>query len=645
MTKKNAMRTNQLLKKSLLLLSAIIVLASCESLFHDKGEDKFEVSVSDVQGVPGSKIAYSTPDNAIDLKFTPTSGSMKSSQHITGDNGIWIGETEVVFSLWKEVRDWAVNNGYNMREGIAGNGSGATSEHPVTTVSWRDAVVWCNAFTEYYNAHNGDKPDYSFVYTYNGEPVMDSDLSNTNLDNVSDDMGATGFRLPTNDEWYAAASYENTPEDYASGATANYENEGANFAVAWYRKNSDSKTHPPRGKLANLLGLYDMSGNVRELVYDKLAKYEGKYNDRGGAWNSNANKIIISEGAPIEDHSNSYAVGFRLARTLGDDTHEDIGSNTGDPITEYDNSLIIAFSTTSSYVIVSPNTGDVVVKVQPDVIAINQLALGYNSQKAIVTSKEPGGSAIKAIFTCDRETGNNLFQVTSEQDWDVMFVDGSPTDPQIVFSAQNARLLSDDNIHKINEDGTGYMRLSSPDEAVDCLGISCYIFAAYDPVWSPDAAKIAFDIHLREVGELHPHNSICIMDADGNNKQVLYDNPVEEQHYSDLCFTQDGQFIVFLEGQANETQAKVLHISSKTVVDITNYLLVEGLHPTDIWTSPKEDKIIFNKYEPGGGDLYRIDYTVNGDQFQINGNYEMLSSNAEHNEYFGAPDWQLWDRN
>lgn len=314
-----------------------------------------------------------------------------------------------------------------------------------------------------------------------------------------------------------------------------------------------------------------------------------------------------------------------------------------DPIVNPDNSLIIAEASTSTYVVVSPATGAVRSTVQPNVISINQLALGYNSQKAIVTSKEPGGSAIKVIYTCDRETGSNLFQVTSEQDWDVMFVDAAQTVPQIVFSAQNVSQLSDDNIHRINEDGTGYMRLSTPDEVVDCNGIACKIWAAYDPAWSPNASKIAFDLHLREIVELHPHNSICIMDAFGTNKQVLYDANVEENHYSDICFTQDGQFILFLEGQANQTKVKVIHINSKNVVDITNHFLVEGLHPTDIWTSPNENKIIFNKYEPGGGDLYVIDFIVNGDQLQINGSYRMLAAYQDHQLHFGAPDWQLWD--
>lgn len=314
-----------------------------------------------------------------------------------------------------------------------------------------------------------------------------------------------------------------------------------------------------------------------------------------------------------------------------------------EPIITPDNSLIIAEATSSTYVIVSPTRGNIRSSVQPAVIFINHLALGYMSQKAIIISKEPGGSAIKSIFTCDRETGDNLFQVTSEQDWDVMFVDIAQTGPQIVFSAQNAQLLSDDNIHRINEDGSGYSRLSSPNEIVECNGILCKIWSAYDPVWSPNGSKIAFDLHLREVDQLHPHNSICIMNADGTSKEVLYDHPVEEKQYSDICFTQDGQFLLFQEGLANETLVKALHINTKTVIDITNHFLVDGLHPTDIWTSPNENKIIFNKYEPGGGDLYVIDFTIDGDQFEINGNYRILSAYDVHNSHFGVPDWQLWD--
>lgn len=307
-----------------------------------------------------------------------------------------------------------------------------------------------------------------------------------------------------------------------------------------------------------------------------------------------------------------------------------------------DDSLIIAMSVTGTYVIVSPITGEKETEVVTNINALSALSLGYQSQKAILVGKEPAGSGTNIIYTCDRANGANMFEVTKKEDWDVLFVDVAQTGPQIVFGAQNMNQLSDDNIHKINENGSGYQRLSSPNEIVDCFGISCKIWSAYDPAWSPNGSKIAFDIHLREVAEQHPHNSICIMNADGSNKQVLFDETVEETHYHDICFTQDGQFIVFLQGQANTTKAKVLNISNLSIVDITNDLTIEGKAPTDLWTSPIGNQIIFNKYEPGSGDMYIIDFMIENDIFSIDGSSRMLSE-ATKGPGFGAPDWQLWN--
>ncbi|MBI9104990.1 MAG: SUMF1/EgtB/PvdO family nonheme iron enzyme [Spirochaetales bacterium] len=64
-----------------------------------------------------------------------------------------MGKYEVTFDAWERVKTWAeVNSYYTINStGVMGNGSGGndTSNEPVTTITWRDAIVWCNAASEY----------------------------------------------------------------------------------------------------------------------------------------------------------------------------------------------------------------------------------------------------------------------------------------------------------------------------------------------------------------------------------------------------------------------------------------------------------------------------------------------------------------
>ena len=67
----------------------------------------------------------------------------------------YIGAYEVTYELWYTVRCWGQSNGYSFaglgREGNDGtDGADPTSDQrePVTMVSWRDAAVWCNAYSE-----------------------------------------------------------------------------------------------------------------------------------------------------------------------------------------------------------------------------------------------------------------------------------------------------------------------------------------------------------------------------------------------------------------------------------------------------------------------------------------------------------------
>jgi formylglycine-generating enzyme required for sulfatase activity len=241
-----------------------------------------------------------------------------------------IADTEVTWLLWTTVRNWAIANGYAFQNtGMKGNdgAENKSDRHPVTTINWRDCIVWCNAATEWCNANAGTSLDC--VYR-DGASAVIRDSRDTNAavcDAVVVQTGALGFRLPTVAEAELASRWRNdatnsvpgysapwfTQGDSASGADADYTNLDVCLAVAWFDLNGNSSTRPVALLEPNDLMLYDMSGNVFEWCFDPGSGTTRQ--SRGGSWAYNSGYLpqgFFWEGEPTVCQID---LGFRLVRT------------------------------------------------------------------------------------------------------------------------------------------------------------------------------------------------------------------------------------------------------------------------------------------------------------------------------------------
>ncbi|MBP5697634.1 MAG: SUMF1/EgtB/PvdO family nonheme iron enzyme [Treponema sp.] len=234
------------------------------------------------QKVSVSYDAFSSCDSLDDESKALVKKLSASTKMIFVEGGILNGNTIRSFEIGK----YLVTQ--ELYESVIGNNP---SYHkgkflPVETVSWFDAIEFCNVLSK----KDGLMPYYT----------------GTKGTSIECDFSANGYRLPTNDEWEFAARGGNKSKGYKYSGSDNIDE------VAWYSKTSGKETHEVGMKKPNELGIYDMSGNVCEWVWDKPDSPYTRFR-YGGCYNYDAGDCEVGACKTRGADYRGGILGFRLA--------------------------------------------------------------------------------------------------------------------------------------------------------------------------------------------------------------------------------------------------------------------------------------------------------------------------------------------
>jgi formylglycine-generating enzyme len=160
---------------------------------------------------------------------------------------------------------------------------GARGDMPVHSVSWRDAVAWCNDASR--------QEGLTESYAIEGPSVVW-------------DVAADGFRLPTEAEW-----------EWACRAGTDGSAYGQLGDIAWTDADQVEGVQPVGLKQANAFDLADMLGNVWEWCWDyaDTARYADYRSLRGGGWADRHWSVRASVRRGSMPAARLDDVGFRVA--------------------------------------------------------------------------------------------------------------------------------------------------------------------------------------------------------------------------------------------------------------------------------------------------------------------------------------------
>lgn len=189
---------------------------------------------------------------------------------------------------------------------------------PVQSVSWFDAIYFCNKLS----VIAGLTPCYAVdgvtdIEKWEYKPGSVDPIEGF----VTCNFRADGYRLPTEAEWeYAASGLGKDETPYAGSAILD--------EVAWYGSGKSFQPMEVGTKKPNSVGIYDMSGNVFEWVWDWYSKYGAVEQTntkgvdmgvvrvyRGGGYLSLSGACLITYRISKSPQKKDLFLGFRIAQS------------------------------------------------------------------------------------------------------------------------------------------------------------------------------------------------------------------------------------------------------------------------------------------------------------------------------------------